>query len=343
MKEIMVPYLLLVWLLFKFGLLRRTPRNYFATTLVGVLLMAGLFFAHRFYSPADLTNSTTIKAPHAILSPAFGQQIKTIHVEHNQKVNKGEILYTLKDDNIRSALIEVDASIDESTKAISAKKIEYRQAQRDLERNLGLKKHATQRDLEQSSDLVEVLQADIEILETRLIGLVARRDNLQFERERLTVRAPFNGMITHVFIANGSRVGALHLWDIEKKFIETRIPDQAYKNIRKGQFSEFYVDAFPGEIFRARVHSVVEATGEAQGGLMPVEQRVSAHIAMGSAPIGRTVILEMDEKTMALMPIGATGSAWISAEKPHPLLGFLDIIGGAGVRLTSIKSYLKAL
>lgn len=343
MKEIMLPYILLVWLLFKFKLLERTPSNYFTTTLIGVFLMVSLFFAHRFYSPADLTNSTTVKASHAILSPAFGQQIDRVYIDHNQEVKEGEILYTLKDDNIKASIIEVESEAFEIVQLISAKQIELKQAQRNHVRNVGVGEHVSKEVLEQSADLIEILEAELAILEAKHTGLKARLAHLNFEYDRLTVRAPFDGMVTHVFIADGSRVGALHLWDVNKKFIEMRIPDQAYKNIRAGQFSEFYVDAYPGEIFRAKVHSVVNATGEAQGNLMPIEQRVSSHIMMGAAPVGRTVILEMDAETMALMPIGATGSAWISADKPHSLLGFLDIIGGAGVRLTSAKSYLQAL
>ncbi|USD43399.1 efflux RND transporter periplasmic adaptor subunit [Vibrio sp. SCSIO 43135] len=343
MKEIMLPYILLVWLLFKFNVLKRTPSNYFATTLIGALLMVSLFFAHRFYSPADLTNSTTVKAPHAILSPAFGQQIDRIYIDHNQQVRKGEVLYTLRDDKIAAAIVEVEAGISEIAKSIEAKQVEWRQAKRNHKRNVDIQEHATKKDVEQSGDLIELIEAELAVLEAKFTGLQARLSNLEFEHERLTVTAPFDGMVTHIFIADGSRVGALHLWDINRKFIEMRIPDQAYKNIRPGQFSEFYVDSYPGEIFRAKVHSIVNATGEAQGSLMPIEQRVAGHIMMGSAPVGRTVILEMDSATMALMPIGATGSAWISADKPHRLLGFLDIIGGAGVRLTAAKSYLQAL
>ncbi|MCL1063788.1 hypothetical protein MK852_16880 [Shewanella benthica] len=46
---------------------------------------------------------------------------------------------------------------------------------------------------------------------------------------------------------------------------------------------------------------------------------------------------------MAMLPIGATGSAWISADKPHRILGFLDIIGAATVRLVATKFYLNAI
>lgn len=342
MKEIMLPYILLVWLLFKFNVLKRTAGNYFMTIFIGVLITIALFFAHRFYSPADLTNSTTVKAPHAVLSPAIGQHIDTILVDHNQHVKQGEVLYVLKDDKVTSAISEVNSAQEEIARSIDARNVTLTQALRDHERNNNMKEHVSTKALEESADLIETLNADLLVLEAKQQGLKAKLENLHFELSRLTVTAPFDGMVTHIFIANGSRIGSLHLWDTSKKFVEMRIPDQAYKNIKKGQFSEFFVHAYPGEIFRARVHSKVDATGEAQGGLLPQEQFVSNHIQRGAAPVGRTVILEIDQATMARLPIGATGSAWISAEKPISLLGFLDIIGGATVRLTAAQSYIQA-
>lgn len=343
MKEIMLPYILIVWLLFKFKVLKRTAGNYFVTVFVGVILATVLFFGHRFYSPADLTNSTTVKAPHAVLSPAIGQHIDKILVDHNQHVKKGETLYILKDDKITSSISEVHSAQVEIARTIDAKNVALVQALRDHKRNKGMQEHVSVKDFEESSDLIETVRADLLVLEAKHQGLNAKLENLDFELSRLTVTAPFNGMVTHIFIADGSRIGSLHLWDTSKKFVEMRIPDQAYKHIQKGQFSEFFVHAYPGEIFRARVHSKVDATGEAQGSLLPQEQFVSRHIQRGSAPVGRTVILEIDQATMEKMPIGATGSAWISADKPFSILGFLDIIGGATVRLTAAKSYIQAL
>lgn len=343
MKEIMLPYILITWLLFKFKVLKPTVRNYFITTSIGILLALTLFLGHRFYSPADLTNSTTVKAPHAVLSPAIGQQIDKIFIDHNQIVAKGDVLYQLKDDKITSAMSEVRSAKLEIDRTIDAKLVALAQAKRNHIRQQGMSEHVSPKDLEESADLVDTLNADLAVLQAKKLGLKAQQDNLNFELARLTVTAPFDGMVTHIYIADGSRIGSLHLWDINKKFVEMRIPDQAYKHIQKGQFSEFFVHAYPGEIFRARVHSVVNATGEAQGSLLPQEQSVAQHTQRGAAPVGRTVILEIDAETMAMLPIGAAGSAWISAEKPHSLLGFLDIIGGATVRLTAVKSYLQAL
>ncbi|GAM60898.1 hypothetical protein JCM19232_3840 [Vibrio ishigakensis] len=36
MKEVMLPYILVVWLLFKFGVLKKTAKNYFITITITI-------------------------------------------------------------------------------------------------------------------------------------------------------------------------------------------------------------------------------------------------------------------------------------------------------------------
>jgi len=128
-----------------------------------------------------------------------------------------------------------------------------------------------------------------------------------------------------------------------KKFIELRIPDQVYEFIKPKAFAEFYVDAYPGKIFRARVHSITESTGEAQGSLFGGPQSVTQHVVKNSNEIGRTLILEFEEPEGVHIPIGATGKAWVAAEKPIHLLGFLDLVIGSLLRFAAAEAYLKAM
>jgi multidrug resistance efflux pump len=315
MKEILLPYALLCWVLFRFGILKKTALNYFITVFIGIILAMALFFGHRLWSPADLTQSTQIRAPHTVLSPAIGQQIDKIYVTHNQHIKKGEILYSLTSDSQQAKWEEAS--------------VLHEQAERNLKRVTSLGEFGSKIDVQDAQDELELT--------------LVRLDTATYNLSRQKIVAPHDGMVTHVYFGEGSRIGALHLWDTSKKFVEMRIPDQAYANVKIGQFAEFYVDAYPGEIFRAKVHSKVDATGESQGGLFPTEQNVRAHIGLGALPVGRTVILEFTAPEGYAMPIGATGSAWISAQKPHSALGFIDIIGGATIRLYAIESFIKAL
>jgi hypothetical protein len=73
------------------------------------------------------------------------------------------------------------------------------------------------------------------------------------------------------------------------------------------------------------------------------DQQVRQHVGNNASAHGRTVVIEFIEPEGYNVPIGSTGSAWISAVKPVPILGFMDIIGAATVRLKAYKAYLNAL
>jgi membrane fusion protein (multidrug efflux system) len=329
MKEIMLPYVLIMWLLVKMGVIQWTLKNAVIIVSVGFFLAFLLFTAHRFWSPADLTDSSTIKAPHAVLSPVAGQQIQSIHVTHNQKVKKGEVIYTLVNNTNANMIASIKANI---------KRAETDAAQyaRDLERVMKRPEITTVREIEQLQTQFATLKLEIESLQADL-------EQASFEESLTTLRAPFDGQVSIANIAVGSRLGNMHIYDTDRKFLEMRIADQSYGYIEKGQFAEFYLNAYPGEIFRGRVHSLRTGTGEAMISARFGDEDVRTHVVSNTGSHGRTVIIEFIEPEGYNLPIGATGAAWISARKPMPILGFMDIIGGATIRLKAYKAYFTAM
>lgn len=329
MKEVMIPYILLMWILVSTGAIRWSLKSAFWMISGGVFILVVLGVLSRLWAPVDLTSSSTIKAPHAVLSPLLGEEIKRIYVEHNQLVHKGEVIYTLVDTNSSADLENIRASIVTQEESIA-------QMLRDIKRAKISPDIFNERD-------VENYHSQLRIAKSNLTSLHADFKRVEFEQERKTIRAPFDGQISVVNVANGSRMGNMHIYDTSRKFLEMRIPDQTYRYVKPGQFAEFYVDAYPGEIFRARVHSFTAGTGEASISPMQGPQSVRQHVGSNASSHGRTVILEIIEPDGKTIPIGATGSAWISAKKPHAFFGFIDVIGAATVRLNSYKSYLNAM
>ncbi|MFD2167550.1 efflux RND transporter periplasmic adaptor subunit [Thalassotalea euphylliae] len=329
MKEIMLPYIFIMWILVKIGVIKWTLRNAAYIVGFGFFISFMLFTAHRFWSPADFTDSSTIKAPHAILSPLVGEQIAQVNVTHNQKLKKGDIVYSLVDNESEAILEAIEADIEQQDALII-------QLQNDIQRSVEAPGIFAER-------TVEKMKTDLAAARSNKESLQADLDKAIFDQARKTVRAPFDGQVSITNIASGSRIGNMHIYDTSKKFLEMRIPDQAYRYIEKGQFAEFYVNAYPGEIFRGRVHSVTTGTGEAMMSVRGGDQSVKQHVGKNTGGHGRTVVIEFEEPEGYNIPIGATGSGWISAKKPAAILGFMDIIGGATVRLKAYKAYLNAL
>ncbi|MGL1958285.1 MAG: efflux RND transporter periplasmic adaptor subunit [Colwellia sp.] len=329
MKEIMIPYILIMWVLVSTNAIKWNLKNAFWVSLGGVFILVFLGILSRLWAPVDLTYSSTIKAPHSVLSTLINEQIDVIYVDHNQMVKKGDVIYTLVDTKSHADLEKIKSEIVKQEETIS-------QMNRDVARAKKSPEIFKERD-------IESYKSQLRISKSTLKSLHADYQKVEFEQERKTIRAPFDGQVSVVNVANGSRLGSMHIYDTSRKFMEMRIADQTFRYIEPGQFAEFYVDAYPGEIFRAKVHSFTAGTGESSVSPLQGPQSVRQHVTSNTSAHGRTVILEIVEPDGKLIPIGATGSAWIAAKKPHALLGFVDVIGAATVRLHSYKSYLNAL
>jgi multidrug resistance efflux pump len=288
----------------------------------------------RYYAFIDLTATTTVKAPHVVLNTPAGGEIDKIYVTHNQKLKAGDPVYSFKTDRYEIQMA--------SKKAEKARlQTQLNKLENDLKR-LGKLRGEVIPQAEYDAKVAEVeTQRD---LVTKAEQDIA---DLKWKVDKALVVAPVDGQVAVQYSSEGqyfgeSRPAAIHMFT-NKKFIELRIPDQVYEYIKPHAFSEFYVDAYPGKIFRARVHSITESTGEAQGSLFGTPQSVAQHVMKNSHEVGRTVILEFEEPEGVHIPVGATGKAWIAAEKPIHILGFLDLVIGSLLRFAAAEAYLKAM
>lgn len=334
MKLILVPYLLICWLLLKFGYVKKSVGNFVAMGCGAVFLLFVVLTMTRYLAFLDFTATTTVKAPHIVLNSPAGGEIDKIFVTHNQKLKAGDPVYSFKTDLYE---IQMKSMLTERARLqTQLEKLEH-----DLKR-IGKLRGEIVPQSEYDAKVAEVqTQRDLVIKAEQTIG------ELQWKIDRAVVVAPVDGQVAVQYSSAGQffgeiRPAAIHMFTT-KKFIELRIPDQVYAYIKPKAFAEFYVDAYPGKIFRARVHSVTESTGEAQGSLLPTPQSVTQHLMKNSNHVGRTVILEFEEPPGVNIPLGATGKAWIAAEKPIHLLGFLDLVIGALLRFAAAESYLKAM
>jgi membrane fusion protein, multidrug efflux system len=334
MKLTLVPYLLICWLLVKYGIVKKTPGNFVAMGLGAVFVLFVLLTFTRFYAFLDLTASTTVRAPHIVLNSPAGGEIDKLYVTHNQRLKAGDPVYSFKTDRY-----EIQMAAKKAEK--SRLKTQLAKLEIDLKR-LGKLVGEVVPQAEYDAKLAEVENQ-------RELVVKAEQDmaDLQWKIDKALVVAPVDGQVAVQYSSEGqyfgeARPAAIHMFTT-KKFIELRIPDQVYEYIKPKAFAEFYVDAYPGKIFRARVHSITESTGEAQGSLFGTPQSVGQFVNQNNDSMGRTLILEFEEPEGVHIPVGATGKAWVAAEKPIHLLGFLDVVIGALLRFAATESYLKAM
>lgn len=65
----------------------------------------------------------------------------------------------------------------------------------------------------------------------------------------------------------------------EEKYVLLVISHQGLRNIKEYQYAEFSTPVYPGHVFKGKVQSVIEATGESQGSLVAKEDNVIRTVA----------------------------------------------------------------
>ncbi|MFA0372809.1 HlyD family secretion protein, partial [Vibrio sp. 10N.222.54.F6] len=118
---------------------------------------------------------------------------------------------------------------------------------------------------------------------------------------------------------------------------------QAIRNVQVGQMAEFASAVYPGKVFSAEVEGIIEATGEAQGRLLAVDDNVRQTTGQNLNNKHHFVRLKLTEADSYDIPVGSVGLAWISGSKPVEFLAFLDVIRGIVIRMKSQIYYFYSI
>lgn len=121
-------------------------------------------------------------------------------------------------------------------------------------------------------DEVEVLQAQIAALEAQKEGLLAQRGQQSLDLGRREIRAAFDGVIDQTFVDPGEFVAAgtrlLMYHDPSEIWIDVNIKETDIRKVSVGAPVRVKVDAYPGQVFEARV-SEVGGAATSQFALLP--------------------------------------------------------------------------
>lgn len=190
----------------------------------------------------------------ARLSFKVGGIIESILVKEGDKVNKGQLLATIKSTEIAAQVQQVQLAVEK--------------AQRDYQRVYNLYQDSV---------------ATLEQLQNAKTGLDIAKQNLNqvyFNQQYSKIYAPSNGFIVKKIANAGELVnpGSQVLWmsassGNSKWILRVGLPDEDWALIEKGNNATVSIDAFPGKQFKARVSKKALAADPATGNF-PVELQV---------------------------------------------------------------------
>lgn len=181
-----------------------------------------------------------------MLRPEVSGRITQLNFRDGERVRKGQLLVQF-DDQLQLAQVK------QSQAELSIAQANHKRNQELLAQNF-----VSQRSLDESAANLDVAQAKLALA--------------QATAARLKIVAPFDGIagIRNVNVGDYLKDGAdiVNLEDIDKVFVDYRLPERFQTLVKRGQKAQIELDALPGRKFEARVEAVdplIDANGRSIG------------------------------------------------------------------------------
>ncbi len=233
--------------------------------------------------------TTHVEVQHAvdILAEVPGQVI-AVPIQEGQVVERGTILCELNskeaglsletaknEEKIAETLIdEMDLGAEESLKKIEQARLNLADAKKQLDRaTKGVAERLTSTsELENAQLTLDKAKHELTLAEfaarraaLELVKARNQRDQKVLARrieerklEKYTIRAPFRGIVPELKVRGGEWVTSskvlFQLYDSERLQVNITRPQRQFGLLKIGQLVEIQVDAYPDQVFQARIH-----------------------------------------------------------------------------------------
>lgn len=204
--------------------------------------------------------------------------IESVAFEEGQEVERGQLLFKLRDDQQAARFREAEAQL-----ALAADA--YERA-----KTLARQKSISQAELDTATAEWQVARA--------------RRDMAQVDLDRTEIRAPFDGVLGARLVSPGKRIDPdidlLHIEAVDRLRLVFTVPEIALRVVRVGMSVEVAVAPLPGKTFPGQVYFVAPALDPTNRRLLlkawvPNEEH---HLRPG---LFATIQVEVDRRENALI------------------------------------------
>src|SRR5262245_18272457 len=276
--------------------------------LRSILLLAGPIVAivagaYVYYTSGRIvgTDNAYVKADVGVISAEVAGPIATLNVHENDRVEAGDVLFTIDDRPFRVALDRGNAQLAAINDFVESTKASYRQSleqlalartnaayeQREFDRLTALaeRKLASEVDVDEKRHDREVANQEIQVSERALDAIRARlggdldrpvteqaayveaksvRDAAELDIEHTVVSGPFAGIATRV-PARGHDVQPespiMTIVADRGMWIEANFKETDLTHVAVGQPVDIRLDTYPDRRWSGRVESISQATG----------------------------------------------------------------------------------
>jgi multidrug resistance efflux pump len=284
-----IAYFFLTWLVF--FEYRWLPWNLLTSMitfcLYGAAVLMEIILLGQFTPYSD---EVFVQRPVVQIATYLGGQIKEIYVKPNEIIKKGAPLYRM---DKTSSL----ASLDKAKADLARIKIKLDEAKKLAPKNAIAADMLTQRMAEFDAAAADVAK-------------------YQYRVDQTVTYAPSDGYVINMQLRSGQFVSmkqpVMAFVSTEEAWLAMKVRQEGSQGIKKGQTVEFALTMYPGEVFSAKVNSLIKGVGEAQ---LPPDGTIPKTMDITKAD-HFFVKIDMDPTIKQPLIFGASGIAAINTGGP---------------------------
>jgi HlyD family secretion protein len=206
----------------------------------------------------------------AVVTVQVGSQVSGViaklGADFNSRVVEGQIIAQIDPTRFKAAVDQADATLKAAVAAQARVEVAVRQAKLDLDRTQALVSRQVlgAAELDSARTKYDQAVADVASAIAQVGQARASLGAARVDLGRTTIRAPISGTVLQRAVDVGQTVAAslqapvlfTIAQDLSRMEVHAAIDEADVGKIREGQEATFTVDAYPGEVFRARIFQI---------------------------------------------------------------------------------------
>ncbi|MEY4675457.1 MAG: hypothetical protein RL148_3241 [Planctomycetota bacterium] len=215
------------------------------------------------------TRAGTIRATRrAGLSPGTGGQVGRLHVKEGDRVQAGQVMLELWNDDLQAQLLLATSELDRSRALAEEARLRADIAERESKRQLELQQQGMAPEERVERAVMEAQAARAEEVAARADSMVREHQTrlIAAQIERTVLRAPFAGIVAEVSGEVGEYVtpspvgimlpAAVDLIDDTSLYVSAPIDEVDASRVRTGMVARVTMDAFGRKTFAGKVRRI---------------------------------------------------------------------------------------
>ena len=336
---------------------KRTTRRIFLMALPVVVILASVFVYMKGGRYVE-TDNAYIRSDITTINAEVSGAIETISVKENEKVSKGQLLFSLDEtpfkvaeakaqaqlQQVRLNILEQKAAYEEKKAEImlAEKQFAFNQREEKRQANLLKQKFISDTQFDQAKQAAEVSELNVATLKKDLFRLKealggdpsapledhpsyqaaqAALDQARIDLGHIEVRAPASGVVAKI-PHNGEYVTAgstsMVLVSDEKQWVEANFTEKDLTYVQPSQDVEIEVDAYPGVSLHGKVESISPATGS-EFSVIPAENATGNWVKIAQR-LSVKILVDKDQD-MPILRTGFSSNVTIDTEHQRRLFG----------------------